>query len=109
VTAIDWRNYTGKSYVNPVKDQGQCGSCWAFAAISVIESRYAIKSGSLYSLSEQQFVDCAGGVYENNGCGGGMAYAAIEYAQDFGVMEEEKYPYVAKDQNCTYIESEVQV
>jgi C1A family cysteine protease len=60
---IDWRELKA---VNPVKDQGQCGSCWAFSAVGAMEGRYAIESGNLLSLSEQQLVDCAtGGVYQS--------------------------------------------
>jgi len=52
---VDWR---AKGVVNPVKDQGQCGSCWAFGAVSTVESHHAIKTQTLLSLSEQQVVDC---------------------------------------------------
>ena len=55
-TSIDWRT---EGAVNPVKDQGQCGSCWAFSAVGALESRYKISAGTLYSLSEQQLVVCA--------------------------------------------------
>jgi C1A family cysteine protease len=51
--AVDWR---GK--MNPAKDQGGCGSCWAFAATAAIEGRYAIKSKKSINLSEQQMIDC---------------------------------------------------
>jgi C1A family cysteine protease len=64
-TGIDWRS-TGK--VQAVKDQGQCGSCWAFSANSAMESSHAITSGKLYSFSEQQLVDCSTTSY---GCNGG--------------------------------------
>jgi cathepsin F len=59
---IDWRTVGA---VNPVKDQGMCGSCWAFATASTLESGHFLHSGVLYNLSEQQFVDCAGGDYGN--------------------------------------------
>jgi C1A family cysteine protease len=49
---IDWRNYNGYSYVNAIKDQGQCGSCWSFSSNCALETEYAIKHGQLYNLSE---------------------------------------------------------
>ena len=64
-SAIDWRT---KGAVNPVKNQGQCGSCWAFSATCAIESHYQIQHGKLYSLAEQQLVDCDSQCY---GCRGG--------------------------------------
>jgi len=99
--AVDWRSQ-GK--VNKVKDQGQCGSCWAFSAIGAMESRFAIKSGTLLSLSEQQLVDCAKGAkYPNsNGCEGGEMYEAIDYAGNNGLELETDYPYTATDQECQY-------
>jgi C1A family cysteine protease len=67
--SLDWRT---KNVVQKVKDQGQCGSCWAFSGIGALESAHAIKTGNLLSLSEQQIVDCArGGRYYSQGCNGG--------------------------------------
>ena len=67
-TSVDWRN---EGAVNPIRDQGDCGACWAFAALGAIESGYKIKYGGLYSLSVQQLVDCChyGGSF---GCAGGF-------------------------------------
>ncbi len=62
---VDWR---ASGAVQGIKDQGQCGSCWAFSAISAVESSHKIASGSLLSLSEQQLVDCS---TANYGCNGG--------------------------------------
>jgi C1A family cysteine protease len=104
--AIDWRQ---KGAVNPVKDQGQCGSCWAFSAVGAMEGRYQIKNGKLWSLSEQQLVDCAGGQYGNLGCNGGDMGTAFQYAHDNGMEEESVYPYVAYDQNCAFDAAKVVV
>jgi C1A family cysteine protease len=97
-SSVDWRL---EGAVNPVKDQGQCGSCWAFSAISSTESRFKISGGALLSLSEQQVVDCCnyGG---SMGCNGGDEDQAMDYLRDKGVMSEKDYPYVAYDQNCAY-------
>jgi len=99
-TSIDWRNYNGKDYVTPVKNQGQCGSCWAFATTGSLECRYAIAKGTLTSLSEQQLVDCSTS-YGNYGCNGGWWYNAYKYIEATGgLCTEAAYPYTAKDGTC---------
>jgi C1A family cysteine protease len=103
-TSIDWRT---EGAVNPIKDQGQCGSCWAFSAVGAMESRNKIKTGTLLDLSEQQLVDCAGGVYGNEGCNGGDMGTAMDYAHDKGMESEKDYPYTAFDGNCNYDSSKV--
>jgi len=95
--SVDWRN---KGAVTAVKNQGQCGSCWAFSSTGVLESFYFINNGQLLSFSEQQIVDCASDA--GQGCGGGWPYLAIDYAAKYGLETEEDYPYNAKDNTCKY-------
>lgn len=92
---IDW---SSQGKVSGVKNQGSCGSCWAFSATAAMESAYLIKGQSV-NLSEQQLVDCSR-PYGNQGCNGGWMDSAFDFAQEKGLTTTDKYPYVARDQAC---------
>lgn len=101
-SSIDWR----PKLVNPVKNQGQCGSCWTFSTVASLESAYAKLTENLESFSEQDLVDC---VKNFQGCCNGCQGGLMDYA--FGYMEqsqsgrddmESNYPYTAKDGTCEY-------
>ncbi|PIC41013.1 hypothetical protein B9Z55_008579 [Caenorhabditis nigoni] len=93
----DWRN-DGK--VMSVKNQGQCGSCWAFSIVSAVESQFAIKKGTLWSLSEQELVDCDGDSY---GCNGGFMDKALSWILGNGLETEDDYPYDAVRHDQCYL------
>ena len=84
--------------VTPVKDQGQCGSCWSFSATGTIEGAHAIATGNLVSVSEQQLMDCD---TNNNACNGGNPYLALMYVLlNGGIDTEASYPYETKKSYC---------
>ena len=91
---VDWRE---KGAVTPVKNQGSCGSCWAFSSTGALEGGNFVAHGELISLSEQQLVDCDP---KSHGCGGGLMTNAFEYVKAHGLCTEEDYPYHAKDEDC---------
>jgi len=97
---VDLRN-TGN--VGPIKNQGNCGSCWAFSAVAALEGAYFKKNRKSIVLSEQNLVDCAGPAYGNYGCNGGWPFAAFNYViNNRGISTSASYPYTALTQSCKY-------
>jgi len=102
---VDW---TEKNAVTDVKNQGHCGSCWSFSTTGAVEGANAVQNGKLTPLSEQQLVDCAGPMWGNHGCKGGLMNHAFKYIQHYGLESEGDYAYSAKDTySCRYDASKV--
>jgi len=96
-SSMDWRSQ-GK--VSPVKDQGQCGSCWAFSTTEGVESAWAMAKSVMPILAPQQIVDCD---TQDSGCNGGDLPTAFAYVQQAGGLENETvYPYTAQDGTCAF-------
>lgn len=90
--SIDW---VAKGAVTNVKDQGSCGSCWAFSSTGALEGLYQINNNELRNFSEQQLMDC-NWLYGNLGCNGGMMDRAFRYVEKKGVTDEKNYPYTGQ-------------
>ncbi|NXH77971.1 CATC peptidase, partial [Hydrobates tethys] len=98
----DWRNINGVNYVSPVRNQGSCGSCYAFSSMGMLEARVRIFTNNTQKpiFSPQQVVSCS---QYSQACDGGFPYLiAGKYVQDFGVVEEDCFPYTAQDSPCTF-------
>jgi len=98
--SFDWRNVSGVNYVPQVRDQGSCGSCYAFSSMGMLEARLRIRTGHTrnYTLSPQDVVSCSP---LSQGCEGGFPYlTAGRYGKDYGVVEEECNKYKGNDGQC---------
>lgn len=98
-------NWVTAGAVTPVKNQGSCGSCWAFSTTGSMEGANAIESGNLVALSEQQLVDCSKN--GNHGCMGGLMDTAFTYAETSPLETEDEYPYKGRSfKGCEYVEGD---
>jgi len=98
--SVDWRT---KGIISPVKNQGACGSCWAFGAVACIESNVMQNTGKMLILSTQNVVSCSKNPHHcggTGGCGGSTAELAFDTVKDSGIATEAAYPYVAQTGSC---------
>lgn len=90
-------DYDWRGYMDPIQNQGSCGSCWAFSATATFEGRYRIKSGQLYKFSEQEALDCSSSQY---GCNGGWYEAVWQMLKGNKFCTGSSYPYRAVKGGC---------
>jgi len=96
---VDWRT---QGVVSPIKNQGSCGSCWAFSTTGALESAWKRKHGNMPNYSEQQLVDCCGAKgYQCQGCNGAWPEWALNFINAYGINTESGYPYTGRLGSCT--------
>ena len=91
------KNWVTTLGMDTVKDQGQCGSCWAFSTAGQVEYAFKIKNNTDVVLSIQQLIDCT---YYRDGCLGGWFEEPLHYMKHYGIQAEEEYPYNGTYQGC---------
>lgn len=102
-TGVDWRK-SNPAILTPIKDQGSCGSCWAFTTAETVETYLAIATGKLSVLSPQNVVSCTPNPYNcggSGGCNGAIAELGFEYIRQNGITTEQAWPYQAVTGTCT--------
>jgi len=100
---VDW---VSAGAVTAIKNQGQCGDCWAFSTTGSVEGVYFLSGNPLTSFSEQQLTDCSDS-FGNMGCNGGLMDDAFKYIEQNGIETESDYPFRGVDQKCQYKSSDV--
>ncbi|XP_065204941.1 procathepsin L-like [Planococcus citri] len=99
----DYVNWVHEGAVTKIKNQGGCGSCWAFATVGLLEGHFYLKNGVLEDLSPQNLVDCD---RISHGCNGGYVTTALDYVKENGIATEKEYPYESVNTSCRYARNE---
>lgn len=96
--SFDWRT---RGAISKIHEQNLCGMCYAFAALSALESHIFIKTGNMTELSVQEILDCAGDEYQSWGCDGGIVFRVFDYIKDHGISCDSEYPFKGQVENST--------